>query len=425
MVIELNTSSAKVTSGLLFVGLTILSAWLIIVPWVAIFDIPAIPNDPDLLRSWRSHPTNPQFRHQHLGRIHQYSLTAQDYHEALNHYRSALLTNPLSSRTWFDASKVHWWMGRVDEAKQALRLALRFNPSDARLRWEAALFQIQLENYDEAIDNLRYLVRTNRSSRWSYFALIQTLTTPTDLIESIMPPDREVLSDYLDYLIRSGEAANAKAVWKRLAKVQGAALDPSLVLSYADLMIARKEMSEAQAAWTVALKSKGLKDLGASDNLVWNGGLEHDETFGSGFDWKIRSIPGAEVRLDTSDSKEGRRSLKISFDGTKNVDFSGVWQVVRVKPNSRYALGAYIRTSGLTTSNGLRVEALDFLDEKLYGVTRELVGNHDWSQVNTSFLTSSLAQAVVVRIRRDVSQKLDNLIAGTAWIDELFLKEIP
>src|SRR3972149_2874187 len=118
MIIELKTSSRKITWTLLLASFPLLSAWLITVPWAASFAIPVITNDPDLLRSWRHHPENPQFRHQHLGRIHQYSLTAQDHQEALNHYRSALLSNPLSSRTWFDVAKVHWWMGRVDEANQ-------------------------------------------------------------------------------------------------------------------------------------------------------------------------------------------------------------------------------------------------------------------------------------------------------------------
>lgn len=425
MVIELKTSSRKITSTLLLACFTLASAWFIVVPWTSSFSIPEIPNDPDLLRSWRYHPANPQFHHQYRGRIRQYSLTAQDYQEALRQYRLALQYSPLSSRTWFDVARVQWWMGNIEEAKPALRLALRFNPSEAMLRWEAALFQIQLENYDEAIDNLRYLVRTDRGKRWSYFGLIQTLTTPTDLIETIMPPDREVLSDYLNYLIRYGEAANAKAVWKRLADTPGGTLDSSLALSYIDLMISQKMIGEAGSAWVAVSGHERFQGRGSSDNLIWNGGLERDETFGRGFDWKVRSIPGAEVRLDTSDSKEGKRSLRISFDGTKNVDFSGVWQVVRVKPNTRYALGAHIRTSGLTTSNGLRLEALDFLDGKLYGVTQELVGNHDWSQVNTAFLTSSLAQAVVVRIRREASERLDNLIAGTAWIDQLILREIP
>jgi len=134
MVIELKTSSGRITSALLLVCFTLLSAWFIAVPWAASFAIPDIPNDPDLLRSWRYHPANPQFRHQYRGRIHQYSLTAQDYHEALNQYRSALLSNPLSSRTWFDVAKVHWWIGNIEEAKPALRLALRFNPSEAMLR---------------------------------------------------------------------------------------------------------------------------------------------------------------------------------------------------------------------------------------------------------------------------------------------------
>jgi len=425
MIIELKTSSRKITSTLLLACFTLVSAWFIAVPWAASFAIPVIANDPDLLRSWRHHPENPQFRHQHLGRIHQYSLTAQDYQEALRRYRLALQYSPLSSRTWFDVAKVHWWMGNIEEAKPALRLALRFNPSDARLRWESALFQIQLENYDEAIDNLRYLVRTDRSKRWSYFALIQTLTTPTDLIETIIPPDREVLSDYLEYLIRHQEAGNARAVWKRLADTPGGALDPSLALSYVDLMISQKMIWEAGSAWVAVSGHQRFQGRGSSDNLIWNGGLEREETFGRGFDWRIRSIPGVAVGFDASNQKEGKRSLRISFDGTKNVDFSGVWQVVRIKPNTRYTLGAHIRTNGLTTSNGLRMEALDFLDGRLYGATQELVGNHDWSPLETSFLTSSRAQAVVVRVRREASQKLDNLIAGTAWIDQLFLREIP
>ena len=424
MVIEFTTRPRKVTSGLLLVCFALLLVRLITTPWIKSLAIPEIPNDPELVRSWRSHPANPQYQHQLLGKIHHYSVAFQDYEQALHQYRLALSYNPLSSRTWVDVARVQLSIGNIEETKRALRTGLRFNPSEARLRWEAALLQIQLESFDEAIDNLRYLVRTDRSKRWSYFALVRTLTTPTDLIETIFPPDREVLSDYLDYLIRHQEAGPAKAVWKRLAKIPGAALDHRLVLSYADSMIAQKEISEAQAAWTVALESKGLKNLGASDNLVWNSGFERDETLGSGFDWTLQSPPGVEVGIDAYNSKEGKRSLRISFDGTQNVDFSGIRQVVRVRPNTRYILGGYIKTRGLTTSSGLRMEAADLLDGRLYGATEGLVGNHDWSELKTSFLTSPRAQAVMVRMRREASEKLDNLVAGTAWIDQVYLKEL-
>ena len=122
MVIELRTSPRKVASVLLLACLTILSAWLIASPWAASSAIPALPNDPDLLRSWRSHPANPQYQHQHLARIRQYSVAFQDYQEALNQYRMALRENPLSSRTWFDVAMIHWWQGQAKEAKEAVYL---------------------------------------------------------------------------------------------------------------------------------------------------------------------------------------------------------------------------------------------------------------------------------------------------------------
>ncbi len=425
MVVELRTSRGKTSSSLLVLCLTLLFAWLIVSPWIAASAIPDIQSDPELLRSWRAHPLNPAYGHRLRGGIRQFSITLQDYQEALREYQLALLHHPLSSRTWFDLARAHSWIGNTEEAQRDLNLALRFNPTDARLRWEAALLQIQLDHYDDAVEHLRYLVRIDRSRRGDYFALIRTLTAPSDLLETIIPPERELLSDYLDYLISYEEATNdAKAVWKRLARIPGEDLPLKLMLSYVDLMISHKEISEAHTAWAVAVATRKLADPEASDNLIWNSGFERAETLGKGFDWGLESVAGAEAGIDHDTSREGNRSLRISFDGTQNVDFSGVSQVVRVKPGTRYVLGGYIRTRGVTTASGVRIEAVDLLDGKVYGATETLVSDNEWSKVQTSFLTSSQSQAMVVRIRREASQRLDSLVRGTAWIDQVYLKHI-
>jgi hypothetical protein len=44
--------------------------------------------------------------------------------------------------------------------------------------------------------------------------------------------------------------------------------------------------------------------------------------------------------------------------------------------------------------------------------------------VRVPFETSPQAQAIIIKIRREASQKLDNLIGGTAWIDQVSLKKI-
>lgn len=425
MVIELRTSREKITSLLLLSCLAILTAWMIVRPWAAGFAIPQLTHDPDLLRAWRSHPEHLQYRHQYMGRIRQYSVSLQDYQEALKQYRIALQGNPLSSRTWFDTARVHWWLGQIEEAKEALGLALRFNPSNSRLRWEAALFQIQLEDHEGAVANLRHLMMTEPRQRQTYFTLIHTLMRPADFIDTTLPADPGVFSDYLDYLLDQGEVENGRAVWRRLTGLRPSALDSRLALSYVDMMLEHKDLSEATSAWDLLLRSRGIgRRDGGLDNLVWNGGFERDETWGGGFDWRIGRSAGVEIGVSASNPAEGTRSLKIAFDGTRNLDLTAASQVVPVMPGTRYLLSGSIKTTGITTSSGPYLEVVDFLDGRRYAVSESYVGDHPWSEVHVPFETSPRSQAIVVKIRREASQKLDNLIGGTIWIDKVDLKEV-
>lgn len=425
MLLDLRTPAEKATALLLLACLTTLGGWLIVRPWAAGLAIPPLPHDPDLLRAWRSHPEHPQYQHQHMGRIRQYSVSLQDYREALKEYHIALRENPLSSRTWFDSARVRWWLGQAKEARDALGLALRFNPSSSRLRWEAALFQIQLEDYEGAIANLRYLVMTEPYQRRTYFSLIHTLMRPEDFIETALPAEAGILSDYLDYLIRQEEVKSGRVVWRRLTDLRPSTLDPRVALPYVDMMLEHKDLTEAMSAWGLLLRLQGIgRTSDSRDNLVWNGGFERDDTWGGGFDWRVGRSTGVEVGVSTSSSTEGVRSLKIAFDGTHNPQLTAASQVVPVMPGSRYLLSSSIKTTGITTSSGPYFEVVDFLDGRRYAVGESYVGDHPWSPVRMSFQTSAQARAVVVKIRRDASQKLDNLIGGTAWIDQVSLQEI-
>lgn len=425
MVLEFRTSSSKVASLLLLACLTTLAGWLIVRPWAASFAIPALPHDPELQRVWRSHPEHPQYQHQHLGKIRQYSVSFQDYQEALRQYRLALQHNPLSSRTWFDVARTHWWLGQTQEAKPALKLALQFNPSDSRLRWEAALFQIQLEDYEGAIANLRQLVMTEPHQRQTYFTLIHTLMRPADFIDTALPSEPGVLSDYMDYLIRQGEAENGRAVWQRLTALPAVSVDPRLASAYVDFMLEHKDLSEAVSAWDLLLRSRGIgRADGSLGNLVWNGGFERDETWGTGFDWRVGRSAGIEIGVSASSSAKGTQSLKIAFDGSRNLDLTAASQVVPVMPGTRYLLSGSIKTTGITTSNGPYLEVIDFLDGRRYATSASYVGDHPWSEVRVPFETSPRTQAIIIKIRREASQKLDNLIGGTTWIDQMSLKKI-
>jgi hypothetical protein len=155
--------------------------------------------------------------------------------------------------------------------------------------------------------------------------------------------------------------------------------------------------------------------------LVQNGGFEH-EILDGGLDWRVVPVEGAEVSVDSAGAFEGVRALRIEFVGKANLDYGHVFQYVPVQANTRYRFSGALRVNGITTDSGLRFQVFDAFDMgKLLLSTQDTVGTSNWSLQQLEFKTSPSTCLLVVRVVRIPSQKLDNQIRGTAWIDQVRL----
>jgi hypothetical protein len=114
---------------------------------------------------------------------------------------------------------------------------------------------------------------------------------------------------------------------------------PSESIRHIDFFIFHGALAEAYRTFEARLREEGLS-APTGENLIVNGGFEKDKVLGGGFDWKIESIPGAEVSFDPTVAFEGKRSLKISFNGKEKVDFYHIFQFVPLKPNRKYLVKA-------------------------------------------------------------------------------------
>jgi hypothetical protein len=177
-----------------------------------------------------------------------------------------------------------------------------------------------------------------------------------------------------------------------------------------DYLIRRDDVPKAKSIWD------GLYP-DARGTGVWNGGFEKD-TEGRGFDWRMSAAEGAEVNYDYRNKTEGERSLKIEFSGEKNVDFHHVYQVVPVEPGSHYLLTSDISTDGITTRNGI---ALVVYCHSMDVSSEVYTGTIDWTEARVAFDTPAGCNYVGISLRRYKSDKLDNLISGEAWIDNVSL----
>jgi hypothetical protein len=85
-----------------------------------------------------------------------------------------------------------------------------------------------------------------------------------------------------------------------------------------------------------------------------------------------------------------------------------------------------MKTEGLTTDSGPRLEVVDPYDLKaLDKITDDLTGTTDgWTPILLDFSTGPKTGLIVVRLLRLPSHKFDNLIAGKVWLDDVQLTPV-
>lgn len=134
-------------------------------------------------------------------------------------------------------------------------------------------------------------------------------------------------------------------------------------------------------------------------------------------------IEGIYAGLDGSTYHSPSHALHIRFSGKENVDYRHVYQYVRVEPGRPYRLTGFLKSKGITTKSGPRLAVRDAYDPSALQKFSEMVTDSTggWTPVILDFTTGPKTELVVVSVARLPSTKLDNLIAGKLWVDDLML----
>ncbi len=355
-----------------------------------------------------------------LGRYYALNLENPDPAKAIPYYRRALALSPLQPEAWVGLSRSLLHEGKTSEAEYALERAVLLNPTDPNLMWEASTFWLMNGNVDKAVAALRRFILIDPEGQWPAYDLCWKLKLDNSyLIRNLLPHEYPYERRYLGYLIDAKRPAEAEEVWDLIDK---SAVDRELFIKYVNYLIDSGLYDRADKDWRqVAIKAAGLKS-GESLPLIWNPDFEN-EILNGGFDWVIGESNGADIFIDDSVHVTGNRSLGVSFNGEENPDVTIARQVVKIRPGARYTLKAYVKTNSLTTTNGIFLAVEGHRCTGLNRRSDTISGTNFWRDVTVDFEVPLDCFAAVVKIRRERSNKLDNKIAGVAWIDGLSLKE--
>jgi hypothetical protein len=366
-------------------------------------------------------PANPEY-YDALGTLVHLYADRGNPDEIVRLYQNATRLSPHDAQFWADLGAGYDWAGRSDDALDAFQRAQRLFPNSPEINWRLANFYVRDGKTPEALRTLGMVLEEDGSAGRRVFTLATHATRDRNALLKILPPQPRVFFDYLNFLIERGDIAGAEEVWARVLQLD-LPFDLRESFPYLDALIQHAELGELSRVWSDLAQRFPAQVQPAvhSSNLVTNGGFESDILNG-GLDWRVVSIEGAVVSLDSVGALEGVRALRITFDGSRNIDYGHVFQYVPVQPKTRYRFSGHMRVQGITTDSGPRFQVHDAYNMgNIFVSSEKLVGTSGWSEQRAEFTTLADTRLLLVRVVRPVSDKLDNQIAGTVWIDDVRL----
>ena len=342
--------------------------------------------------------------------------------ESVRLFERATRLSAYDAHYWSDLGAAYDWAGQTNDAVSAFRRALRLFPNSPEINWRFANFAFRSHRIPEALRALQVVLAENSPSHREVFRLAASATRDDRAILEMLPPQTSVFFDYLSFAMEAGNVPASEQAWLRLLQLK-LPFDLRQAFPYLDALIQHREPDRLAAAWS-ALAERFPEQIGplmTKPNLVANGSFERDLLNG-GMDWRVVPVEGAVAGLDSRGAFEGSRALRIAFNGKRNLDYGHVFQYVSVQPNTRYRFSGAMRVSGITTDSGPRFQVFDaFNIQDLFLSTENALGTFDWSSQQLEFKTKANTRLLMVRVARPPSEKLDNQIGGTVWIDQVSL----
>ncbi len=329
---------------------------------------------------------------------------------ALEMFREALAADAAFAYRWSDMGEALAAAGQSESARYCFLRSLELAPNSPQIALRAANFQLREEEIDSALQLGGAVLRLTPAydnmvfSSWIRFAGDQDR-----ILRMGIGSNTRAAEAFFGFLIAANDEPRLGETW-RWMDARSYVTVPA-ARTWAAWLIGRHREQEAFLVWKqhVALDST----YGVS-NWIDNSGFER-ALAGQGFGWRIEPVAGVKAGIDPAVAHSGHSSLRVEFDGSENLDFHSVAQRVWLEPG-RYRLTAWMRTSGLSTDQGLALSLL--------GVsTPALTGSHDWISVGTD-VNVSKAAAADVQLVRQRSWRFDAKPTGKAWIDDVELRRI-
>ncbi len=367
--------------------------------------------------------------HNQLGEIYLYSFSNYDPPLAVPSFERAVALNPHVAAYWLNLARAYESTGHREKGIQAIKTARQYDPRSPSLAWAVGNAYAVDGSVPQALAVWRDAIEGDPATYATLAIEVSWKLAPNTKtqLDNLIPATNEMDFRFLQFLLRN-HAGEPDLVWRRIVQ-RGRPFDPALAGSYLDSMIfsrkepagRREDNATAIRAWKELLSTALPAREPEAGNLIFNPRFE-DEMLGIGFDWRWPVASGVSMLFDGVVTHGGRRSLRIDFDGTQNLNLQPLYQVVPVEPGRHYVLTGFLRAEHISSSSGPRLQVISAFDSRGTDVNvqgKELFDTNGWQEEKLEFTAPSACYQVMVGILRQASNRFSPEIRGSVWIDDL------
>jgi tetratricopeptide (TPR) repeat protein len=371
-------------------------------------------------RATHIEPDNPETWYR-LARYRQLDFDNSDLPLSISDYLRAIRLNPRSPYYKLDLAGAYEMAGNNAEADNSFRAAQAAYPISSEVSWKYGNFLLRQNRFPEAYAEIHRALLVD--PKLLPLAISRVWHSDPDvhlLLDQVLPQRTQSYMEALSFLANTQDTAGAFEVWRRMI-----ATDPHTDMKWGvmltDMLLKQEKYDDAAAVWRQAVSMNGGSSGYSGNSLIYDGGFERDIS-GGGLGWQQGEEKGASFDFDTEVKHSGSRAARLTFDGTQNLNYQDLFQSVPVSPGARYHFQGFLRTDQITTNSGMRFEIVDPKDpQRLDLLSPNETGTTPWTLEELDFTAGPQTHLVVVRLARRPSERLDNKLNGTVWVDDVTL----
>ena len=318
---------------------------------------------------------------------------------------------PLDGRAWRVLAQARAAAGDTDPVRELYTRAIALSPRDLPARAWLADDLLAQGRYAEALAHLDRLLETAPQARGALLeVLVQLSADPTfaDALVPLLARPPAWRAAYLHQLQRTADPQVAASVMAALAAEGG--LTPAEDAAWIDELIRRGQWGQAYAHWA------GTLPAGTRLTPVFNQGFDQPPT-GTGFDWRLRAIPGQSVTIEPADASGPVAAFE--FRG-RPAPQAGLEQALLLAPGN-HELQVRLRSDNLRSDGGLEW-IVACADGRVLGASPRITGSSGWHTITGTVQVPADCPGQWLRLRNPAPTERTQWTEGRLWVDQVSLQ---